>query len=70
MLVCQNQPCGARWDPAELTIRNEGQGLIFRCPLCGARNHVKARTRADGTVTYAQQAREPSGQTGPNVRRG
>lgn len=65
MFVCQNQPCGARWEAAEVTIHNEGQGLLFRCPLCGARNHVVARTQADGTVTYKQtRAPAPGGREG------
>lgn len=54
MFVCGNQACGARWELSEVQIRNEGQGLVFRCPQCGARNHVKARTAPDGSTTYRQ----------------
>jgi predicted RNA-binding Zn-ribbon protein involved in translation (DUF1610 family) len=54
MFVCGNQACGARWKADEVQIRNEGQGLVFRCPQCGARNHVEARTAADGSTVYRQ----------------
>ncbi|MDQ0140070.1 DNA-directed RNA polymerase subunit RPC12/RpoP [Cupriavidus necator] len=54
MFVCGNQACGARWQQDEVQIRDEGQGLVFRCPQCGARNHVMARTKADGTTSYRQ----------------
>lgn len=58
MFVCQNQPCGAQWKPAEVTIKNEGQGPLFRCPLCGARNYVQASQRRDGTIEYRQSRRD------------
>lgn len=61
MFVCQNQPCGARWMPAEVVIKNEGHGPIFRCPLCGARNRLMASHRADGSIDYKQLRREASG---------
>ena len=54
MFVCGNQACGASWQPDEVQIRDEGQGLIFRCPQCGARNHVVARTARDGSTSYRQ----------------
>lgn len=57
MFVCQNQPCGAQWSPEEVEIRNEGQGPLFRCPLCGARNHLEAREGADGALKYRQVPR-------------
>lgn len=57
MFVCQNQPCGARWALDEVEIRNDGQGPLFRCPLCGARNHLEARKAADGAVQYRQVPR-------------
>ncbi len=63
MFVCQNQPCGARWAPDEVEIHNEGQGPLFRCPLCGARNHLQARHGRDGTVTYKQVPREQAVKT-------
>ncbi|WP_432259853.1 hypothetical protein [Cupriavidus sp. TMH.W2] len=54
MFVCGNQACGARWELDEIQIRNEGQGPVFRCPQCGARNHVEARTARDGSTVYRQ----------------
>ncbi|RDK11122.1 hypothetical protein DN412_07050 [Cupriavidus lacunae] len=54
MFVCGNQACGARWELDEVQIRNEGQGPVFRCPQCGARNHVEARTTRDGSTVYRQ----------------
>lgn len=54
MFVCGNQACGARWEQDEVQVRDEGQGLVFRCPQCGARNHVEARTAADGSTKYRQ----------------
>lgn len=54
MFVCGNQACGASWEPSEVKIQNEGQGPIFRCPLCGARNAVVERARRDGSLTYRQ----------------
>lgn len=54
MFVCGNQACGASWEPDEVQIRDEGQGLMFRCPQCGARNHVVARTAKDGSTSYRQ----------------
>lgn len=61
MFVCQNQSCGARWEPTEVVVKNEGQGPIFRCPQCGARNRLMASHRADGSVDYKQVRRDPSG---------
>nr|WP_223991348.1 hypothetical protein [Cupriavidus pampae] len=71
MFVCQNQPCGAKWAPTEVTIKNEGQGFLFRCPLCGARNHLQARQRPDGTTEYRQARREspPADTERPRGRR-
>lgn len=54
MFVCQNQPCGAHWSLDEVEIRNEGQGPLFRCPMCGARNHLEARKGRDGALQYRQ----------------
>ncbi len=54
MFICRNQPCGAQWQPSEVEVRNEGQGYMFRCPLCGARNYVERVTAEDGTVAYEQ----------------
>ncbi|CAM2151508.1 putative Zinc finger/thioredoxin domain-containing protein [Pararobbsia alpina] len=54
MFTCKNQSCGAQWDPSEVEIHNEGQGMLFRCPMCGARNYVEQVTKKDGTVVYEQ----------------
>ncbi len=54
MFTCINQSCGARWKLEEVTVQNEGQGELFRCPLCGARNHVIRSVKPDGRVTYKQ----------------
>ncbi|AZG15401.1 hypothetical protein EHF44_15620 [Cupriavidus pauculus] len=60
MFVCQNQPCGAQWSPDEVEIRNEGQGPLFRCPLCGARNPLEARPGPDGAPRYRQVSHAPA----------
>ena len=49
MFTCRNQPCGAQWEVSDVVIKNEGQGLLFRCPMCGARNKVIRHDAADGT---------------------
>ncbi|SAK43408.1 hypothetical protein AWB81_00234 [Caballeronia arationis] len=54
MFTCRNQPCGANWEVSDVDIHNEGQGLLFRCPQCGARNRVIRHEAADGAVTYEQ----------------
>jgi hypothetical protein len=54
MFICRNQPCGAQWQPSEVEVRNEGQGTMFRCPLCGTRNYVESVKAEDGTVAYKQ----------------
>ncbi|GAA5786029.1 hypothetical protein GCM10007860_27350 [Chitiniphilus shinanonensis] len=54
MFTCLNQSCGAQWKPEEVTIKNEGQGELFRCPLCGARNRVLRSVKPDGRVVYKQ----------------
>lgn len=67
MFVCGNQACGARWKQDEVQIRDEGQGPVFRCPQCGARNHVKARKAADGSTTYRQVPAKAAGNTAGNT---
>jgi len=52
--ICRNQSCGTPWEPNEVSIHNEGQGLLFRCPLCGARNYVERFEAEDGSVVYEQ----------------
>jgi predicted RNA-binding Zn-ribbon protein involved in translation (DUF1610 family) len=54
MFTCRNQSCDAQWAPSDVVIKNEGQGLLFRCPMCGARNYVARHQSADGEVTYEQ----------------
>ncbi|MGH8777595.1 hypothetical protein [Paraburkholderia sp.] len=54
MFTCRNQSCGTRWELSDVVIRNEGQGLLFRCALCGARNYVDRLEAEDGTVVYEQ----------------
>jgi uncharacterized Zn finger protein len=54
MFTCRNQSCGADWTPADVVIKNEGQGLLFRCPMCGARNYVTRHDSPDGETTYEQ----------------
>jgi hypothetical protein len=59
MFICRNQPCGAEWQLADVLIKNEGQGLMFRCPMCGARNKVLRHDAPDGTITYEQDNSVP-----------
>ncbi|MEA3123912.1 MAG: hypothetical protein QOD67_931 [Caballeronia sp.] len=59
MFTCRNQPCGAEWQLADVLIKNEGQGLMFRCPMCGARNKVLRHDAPDGTITYEQDNSVP-----------
>jgi uncharacterized Zn finger protein len=54
MFICRNQPCGAEWQLADVLIKNEGQGLMYRCPMCGTRNKVLRHDAPDGTITYEQ----------------
>jgi uncharacterized Zn finger protein len=54
MFTCRNQSCGADWALSDVVIKNEGQGLLFRCPMCGARNYVERHQSADGEVSYEQ----------------
>jgi hypothetical protein len=54
VFTCRNQSCGAQWEQSDVVIKNEGQGLLFRCPMCGARNYVERFDADDGTVVYEQ----------------
>jgi uncharacterized Zn finger protein len=56
VFTCINQSCGARWEPSDVVIKNEGQGLLFRCPMCGARNYVERLEGKEGAATYEQVA--------------
>lgn len=68
MFVCQNQSCGAQWAPDEVEIVNEGQGPLFRCPMCNARNHLEARPGRNGETQYRQARKAPAAQP-PNPAR-
>jgi predicted RNA-binding Zn-ribbon protein involved in translation (DUF1610 family) len=59
MFTCRNQSCGAEWASSDVDIHNEGQGLLFRCPMCGARNYVARHETKDGEVTYEQLIEAP-----------
>jgi hypothetical protein len=59
MFTCRNQPCRSEWALSDVDIHNEGQGLLFRCPICGARNKVIRHDAEDGTVTYKQDLSAP-----------
>ncbi len=52
--IFRNQSCQAPWDLSEVKLKDEGQGLLFRCPMCGARNYVERFEGDDGTVVYEQ----------------
>lgn len=54
MLTCRNQSCRAQWQYSDVLVKNEGQGLLFRCPMCGARNYVEQLERNDGALVYRQ----------------
>lgn len=59
VFTCRNQSCQAQWQPSDVVIKNEGQGLLFRCPMCGARNYVEKFETEDGTVVYEQVEGRP-----------
>jgi uncharacterized Zn finger protein len=54
VFTCKNQSCGTQWELSEVVIKDEGQGPLFRCTLCGARNYVERFEADDGTVVYEQ----------------
>jgi hypothetical protein len=54
VFTCRNQSCGTQWETSDVVIKDEGQGLLFRCPLCGARNYVERFDADDGTIVYEQ----------------
>jgi hypothetical protein len=54
MFTCRNQSCEAQWELSDVVIKNEGQGLLFRCPMCGARNYVTRHQSPGGEVAYEQ----------------
>lgn len=59
MFTCRNQSCQAQWALSDVVIKNEGQGLLFRCPMCGARNYVEQIEADDGTLVYEQIEGKP-----------
>jgi hypothetical protein len=63
VFTCRNQSCQAQWEQSDVVIKNEGQGLLFRCPMCGARNYVERFDGDDGSVLYEQIEGRPD--TGP-----
>jgi hypothetical protein len=63
VFTCRNQSCEAQWEQSDVVIKNEGQGLLFRCPMCGARNYVERFDGDDGSVLYEQIEGRPA--TGP-----
>jgi hypothetical protein len=63
VFTCRNQSCDAQWEQSDVVIKNEGQGLLFRCPMCGARNYVERFDADDGSVLYEQIEGRPA--TGP-----
>jgi uncharacterized Zn finger protein len=54
VFICRNQSCGTQWEQSDVAIKNEGQGLLFRCPMCGARNYVERLDAEDGAIVYKQ----------------
>jgi len=60
VFTCRNQSCDAQWALSDVVIKNEGQGLLFRCPMCGARNYVERFEGDDGTVLYEQLDGRPA----------
>lgn len=60
MFTCKNQSCSTQWELSDVVIKDEGQGPLFRCAVCGARNYVKRIETKDGTVVYKQIEGKPS----------
>jgi hypothetical protein len=59
VFTCRNQSCEAQWALSDVIIKNEGQGLLFRCPMCGARNYVEKFEDEEGAVLYEQVEGKP-----------
>lgn len=59
VFTCKNQSCGTQWELSDVVIKDEGQGLLFRCAVCGARNYVERCEANDGTVVYEQLEDRP-----------
>ncbi|MEA3121424.1 MAG: hypothetical protein QOH33_979 [Paraburkholderia sp.] len=43
-----------QWEQSDVVIKNEGQGLLFRCPMCGARNYVERLDTHESSIVYKQ----------------
>ncbi|AEA62675.1 conserved hypothetical protein [Burkholderia gladioli] len=54
LFTCRNQSCGTPWELADVVIKDEGQGDLFRCPLCGARNYLYRYEDENGNPVYEQ----------------
>jgi len=59
VFTCRNQSCGTQWETSDVVIKDEGQGLLFRCPLCGARNYLERFEDDEGNVVYEQMEGRP-----------
>jgi len=59
MFICRNQPCGAEWQLADVLIKNEGQGLMFRLP------HVWRAQQGCSATTRPTAHHLRAGQFGP-----
>jgi hypothetical protein len=59
VFTCRNQSCGTQWEQSDVVIKDEGQGLLFRCPLCGARNYLERFEDDEGNVVYEQMEGRP-----------
>lgn len=59
MFTCRNQSCGTQWEQSDVVIKDEGQGLLFRCPLCGARNYLERFEDDEGKVVSEQMEGRP-----------
>ena len=64
MFTCRNKTCEAQWEESDVVIKNEGQGLLFRCPLCATRNYLERFEGEDGSVLYEQLEGRPSSDFG------
>ena len=59
MFTCRNQSCGQSWQLSDVVLKDEGQGLLFRCPMCGARNYIERFEDDEGNVLYEQLEGRP-----------
>lgn len=65
MFTCINQSCGTQWQLSDVVIKDEGQGPLFRCALCGARNCIQAASLPIALAGHdlIAQAKTGSGKT-------